>query len=154
MSTLEQTQARTRMFARVVGPFLVIVPATAVVRANDMRTLLSEFAASPVWSWVAGSFILLTGLVVIALHQYWRSAAAIIVSVVGWIVVLKGLSLVAFPRAYLSVADTAVGSGWWHAGFVVFVLIGLYLTYVGWAPARHRVASHPASATSDIPRAA
>jgi len=155
MSTSEQSQAKTRMFARVVGPFLVIIPATAVVRANDMRTLLSEFAANPLWSWVVGAFILLIGLVVIALHQCWRSAAAIIVSVVGWIVALKGLFLLAFPRTYLSAADAAVGAvNWWRAGFVVFALLGVYLTYVGWAPAPRRPVSHPASSAPDIPRAA
>lgn len=143
------------MLARVVGPFLVIIPGTAVARANDMRTLLTEFGATPLWSWVAGAFILLAGLVAIALHQYWRGAAAIIVSVVGWIVALKGLFLVAFPGTYLSFAESAVGAaGWWRAGFVVFVLLGLYLTYVGWAPVRPRPVAHPARSTPDIPRAA
>lgn len=30
------------MFARVLGPFLVIVDVTAVVRTSDMKGLLSE----------------------------------------------------------------------------------------------------------------
>lgn len=155
MNTSDKSVSTTRLFARVVGPYLVIVTATAIARADDMRTLLSEFGANPLWSWVAGAFILLFGLVTIAVHQYWRGAAAIIVSVVGWIVTLKGLFLLAFPRIYLSAADAALGAvGWWRAGFVVLALFGLYLTYVGWAPVPHRPATHPAGSTRDIPRAA
>lgn len=41
---------RTRMFARVLGPFLAIVGAAVVARAPQMSTLLSEFEA--VWAGV------------------------------------------------------------------------------------------------------
>jgi hypothetical protein len=50
-----------------------------VARASQMRTLASEFGANAVWAFVTGAFILLSGLTVIALHQYWRGAAAITV---------------------------------------------------------------------------
>lgn len=82
MSASEQ-QIRTRTFARVLGPFLVIVTVTGVLRASQMRELLSTFAANPMWAWVVGAFILLFGLVIIAMHQYWRGLAAIIVSLLG-----------------------------------------------------------------------
>lgn len=155
MRSSHQSHNRTRMFARVVGPYLAIIAATAALRPTDMQALLSKFEADPLWSWVTGAFILLIGLVVIALHPYWRGAAAIIVSVVGWIVAAKGLSLVAFPHNYFSMANSAVNAvGWWRAGAVVEVLIGLYLAYVGWMPPRTHPVSKPASSTPDLHRAA
>ena len=143
------------MFARVIGPYLVIIAATAALRPMDMRTLLSQFEANPVWAWVVGAFILLLGLVTIALHPYWRGAAAIIVSVVGWLVALKGLFLVALPLTYFSMANSAIDAvGWWRGGAVVDALIGLYLAYVGWMPARTRPESQAVGSTRDLPRAA
>lgn len=154
MSSSQQTQARTRMFARVMGPFVVVVTVTALARGSAMRTLLTDFRATPVWPWVTGAFILLAGLVVVALHQYWRGAAAIIVSALGWLTTLKGFFLMAFPHAYLSFAGSALDAGTsWRAGFVAVALVGLYLTYVGWAPAQGQPAQ-PASSASDLPRAA
>jgi hypothetical protein len=86
-------------------------------RALHMRTLLSEFAANSVWPWVTGAFVLLTGLVMIALHQYWRGAAEIIVPLLGWMTTLKGLFLLAFPQTYLSAASSAVDAvTWWRTG--------------------------------------
>ena len=155
MSSSQQTQAATRIFARVTGPFLVVVTATAIARAADMRTLLAEFRANSVWSWVTGAFVLLSGLVVVALHQYWRGAAAIIVSLLGWLTTLKGFLLMALPKTYLSFASTAIEAGTaWRGGFIVMALVGLYLTYIGWIPARSRPTAQPASSTSDLPRAA
>ena len=155
MSASQQAQTRTRMFARVLGPFLVIVDVTAVARTSDMKGLLSEFAASSLWSWVAGAFILLGGLIVVALHQYWRGAAAIIVSLVGWLVALRGLFLLAFPDTFVSLANNMVDAqAWWQGLCIVFAAVGLYLTYVGWIPARSLPTSQAPTSTPDLPRAA
>lgn len=143
------------MFARVLGPFLLIVDIVAVVRATDMRALLSEFTANSMWSWVAGAFVLLFGLIIVAAHQYWRGPAAIIVSVLGWLVVLRGLFLLAFPEAFVSVANSVIGAqAWWVAFCIGFAVVGLYLTYVGWAPATSQPTSQAPSSKTDLPRAA
>ncbi len=155
MSSSQQTQATTRAFARVIGPFLTILTSTAVARASAMPTLLAEFRANSVWPWVTGAFVLLSGLIVVALHQYWRGAPAIIVSVLGWLAVLKGFFLMALPQTYLSFAGTAVDAvTWWRAGFIAMALVGLYLTFIGWAPAPKRTAAQPARPAPDVRRAA
>ncbi|MFZ1177671.1 MAG: hypothetical protein WAO15_15645 [Mycobacterium sp.] len=155
MNASQESQARTRFFSRVLGPFLVIVDVTAVARASDMQTLLSQFEANSMWAFVSGAFILLFGLIIVAAHQYWAGAAAIIVSLLGWLIVLRGLLLVAFPKVFVSVANNMIGAqAWWISLCVVFALIGVYLTYVGWAPAPSRPTSHAATATPDLHRAA
>jgi hypothetical protein len=155
MKSSHSVQNRTRMFARVMGPYLAIIAGTAALRSTDMRAMLSGFEADPLWSWVTGAFILLFGLMVIALHPYWRGAAAIIVSALGWVTAFKGLFLVAGPQTYFETANSAVDAmSWWRTGAVVEVVIGLYLAYVGWFPVRARSVPQPAGSTSDLPRAA
>jgi hypothetical protein len=155
MSASHQPQIATRMFARVLGPFLVIVSITAAARAAEMPALISDFRANALWSWVAGPFVLIAGLVMIALHSYWRSPAAIVVSVLGWLVALRGLLLLAFPAAFISMANSMIDMGsLWRAVCIGFAAIGLYLAYVGWMPAPRRSPSQAASATPDLPHAA
>jgi hypothetical protein len=155
MSSSQESQYSTRMFARVLGPFLIISCVTAVVRASDLRALVTDFGANPVWPWVTGAFILVGGLIIVALHQCWRGAAAIIVSVTGWLLALRGLFLLAFPTAFMSMANSVLeASALWRTVCVCFALIGLYLTYVGWTPAPSQSISQGASSTPDLPRAA
>ncbi len=155
MNGSPQSQTATRFFSRVLGPFLVIVDVTAVARASDMQSLLSQFEANSMWTFVTGAFILLLGLTIVAAHQNWRGAAAIIVSGVGWLIVLRGVLLVAFPRFFAALANDVIGAqAWWITLCAVFALVGLYLTYVGWVPAPKRPTSQAAAANPDLPRAA
>lgn len=155
MGSSQASQHSTLMFARVLGPFLVISCVTAVVRASDMRVLVTDFGTNPVWPWVAGAFMLVGGLVIVALHQYWRGATAVVVSVMGWLLALRGLFLLAFPTAFMSMANSVLETGaLWRTVCVCFALIGLYLAYVGWKPATSRSISQAAPSTPDLPRAA
>lgn len=155
MTDSELSRIRTRQFARVLGPFLTIVVVVAVVRAPDMKTLLSEFTATSVWPWVMGAFATMGGIAIIAFHQYWGSAASIIVSAMGWIVLVRGILLLAFPDTFISLADRTIGAtGWWRGACVVLIVIGLYLTYEGWAPERHRPHRTRSDGAQDTLRAA
>ncbi len=111
MSTPEQSQIRTRMFARMMGPFLTIVPITVAVRGSYMQTLFNEFKANPMWPWLYGAILLAGGLFIIAFHQYWRSPAAVIVSVVGWFFAIRGVLLLTAPQAYDAAGNAVYSSG-------------------------------------------
>jgi hypothetical protein len=45
----------------------------------------------------------------IALHSYWRDPAAIVVSIMGWLMALRGLLLLAFPTAFISMINSVIG---------------------------------------------
>jgi len=132
MSSSPQSEA-TRLFARVLGPYFVIAMAVYVTQSPDLPTLLESLDANPMLPWVTGAFTLITGLVIVALHQEWGSAAAIIVSVTGWLTTLKGVVIMGFPGAYGSLANSMT-----NAGAVIVIqgvvvgALGVYLTYVGW----------------------
>jgi hypothetical protein len=140
MSTPEQSQIRTRMFARTLGPFFAIVPTTVAIRSSYMQTLFTEFKANPMWPWLYGAILLMFGMIIIASHQYWRSPAAVIVSAVGWIMAARGVLLLTLPGAYSAagnaVYDSGATAGIWVVGLGLG-LVGLYLTYVGWKPQKH-----------------
>ena len=146
---------RTRMFARVLGPFLTIVAVTLALRAPDMRALLAEFTASQVWPWVTGAFILAGGITIVAFHQFWRGAAAVIVSILGWLMVARGILLLAFPDAFASLANRMIGAtGAWTIAYIVMAVVGIYLTYVGWKPNRDEKRDAELHTGVDLPHAA
>lgn len=133
MPATTESKIRTRAFSRVLGPFLVLVPGIIIVRAPDIQSILHSFFQNEIIVWFAGAFLLIAGLLIIANHQYWSGLAAILISLFGWFLALRGLALLAAPQliergAYAAIKVLPAV----QAGFSVLVLAGLWLTYVGW----------------------
>ena len=132
MPTSLESQARTRAFARVMGPWLVIVPGIIALRAPGMGAFASEFFQSALFEWFAGALLLFAGLLIIAFHQYWSNVAAVLISLFGWILALRGLVLMAAPQLYERAAMSMDAIPLVRLIFGILVAMGLYLTYVGW----------------------
>ncbi len=136
VTTIDRSQ-RTRSFARVLGPFIAVVPAIVAVRAASLGGLLSSFSTEPMWPWMTGALLFFGGSFIIAFHQFWRGIAAVIISLFGWFLLLRGFVLLAMPQAIVNAAQSATqpsGStiGLVRIGFGLLALCGIYLTYVGW----------------------
>jgi hypothetical protein len=133
MPATPESTARTRAFARVIGPWLAIVPGIIVVRTPEMGALASGFFENPLIVWFAGGLLLFGGLLIIAFHQYWSNPAAILISLFGWFLALRGLVLMAMPNLIERGAAASMDAmSLVRIGFGALVLVGLYLSYVGW----------------------
>ena len=90
-----------------------------------------------------------------AVQAYWRGVPAVIVSLLGWLMVVRGVLLMAFPDTFLSIANRTIDAETlWRTVFGIFVLVGLYLTYVGWFTRPRSSVSQSPGSISDLPRAA
>ena len=116
MAGATESQTRTRTFARVLGPWLVLIPGIIAMRVQAMAPLAADFFKSDLFVWFAGALLVFGGLLIIAFHQYWRSPAAVILSVVGWIMALRGVLLLTVPQVYKAAGNavstaTPMGNG-------------------------------------------
>ena len=156
MSRSEQSPLRTRMFARAFGPFFLLVPSIIAVRASSqMPVLFHTFANDPIWQWVLGAILLLWGSIIIAFHQYWRSVAAVVVSLLGWFLAVRGVLILAVPNVY-NAAGNVLENGAIPLVRTIFdglALVGLYLTYVGWVAKPGQVLSAEPTVRQDRPYA-
>ncbi|OBH46091.1 hypothetical protein [Mycobacterium mantenii] len=146
MNFSPRVDTATRMFSRVLGPYNAIVCVTGLLRRRSELPLLSDIG---IWPWATAAPLLMIGLVIIALHPHWRSAAAVIVSVLGWLMALRGFALLAFPGLFSSIVGSVTNVGAHRTIYAVLGVIGLYLTYVGWAPAAGQSELHELSSTRD-----
>jgi len=136
-STAEDAQ-RTRAFARVIGPFVAVATVIVAIRLPDLTGLVDNLFANAVLPWMLGAMMLIAGLIVIAFHQYWRSVTAVLISLFGWFVALRGVTMMAFPATIETGAgDTLASQGLLLVARIFFGLMtvmGWWLTYVGWRP--------------------
>ena len=133
MPPTPEARARTRAFARVIGPYLVIVPTIIAARAPNIGTTLTAFFENEALVWIMGGLLLFGGLLIIAHHQYWSGLSAILISLFGWFLALRGVALLAAPQLIATGAASAMNMmPIVRIGFGLITLIGLWLTFAGW----------------------
>jgi hypothetical protein len=99
MTPTPEARHRTRIFARVLGPYVAVATLIIAIRLPQLGDLLSDLFTSGTLPWILGAAMLMMGLIVIAFHQYWYSVTAVLISLFGWFVTLRGVTMMAFPSA-------------------------------------------------------
>lgn len=142
MPATPEADARTRAFARVIGPYVALVTAVIIIRIPAMASgaFLNDIFASDIHVWILGTGLLLGGLIIVANHQLWHRPAAVMISLFGWFLALRGLLLLVAPGLVQRGVATSLPKVLpVQLGFGLLTLMGLYLSYVGWiAPVRRR----------------
>jgi hypothetical protein len=127
---------RTRTLARAVGPYLLVIAVVLFARRATLPTLLPAFMQDAPLIFAAGAFTLMVGLAIIVAHHHWSTATASVISLVGVLAAVKGAALMISPTLGAEVTDALT-----RAPAVVMVvalislLIGLWLSFVGWRKA-------------------
>jgi hypothetical protein len=137
-STREETMtdpqaATTKFCARVIGPLMLIVGAVVLARAGDMVLLIPAILQDGPLTFITGVFTLICGLVLLAAHHHWASAPAIVISLLGVLTIIRGLTLLFAPSFLTGLVHQFLnlGPGALIAG-VIALLVGAWLTFVGW----------------------
>jgi hypothetical protein len=106
---MAQAQA-TIVLARIVGPLLAISGLALSARPAIMPRIIDAFAADSTAPLLWGFMALLLGLTVLAFHQRWNGPVEIAITLLGWILILRGVILLLFPEEGIAVARTILSS--------------------------------------------
>ena len=135
---MTDTQAAATQFcARVVGPLLIIVGAVVIARFSDMVLLIPGILGNGPLTFITGVFTLICGLTLFAAHHHWTTPPAIAISLLALLTILRGVTLLFAPSFLTGLVHTFLnlGPGALIAGAVA-LLIGAWLTFVGWFATR------------------
>lgn len=129
----ESQAATTRFCARVVGPLMLIIGAAVLARAGAMVMLIPAILQDGPLTFITGIFTLICGLVLFAAHHHWSGAPAFVISLLGVLTIIRGITLLFAPSLLTGLVHQAMnlGPGALIAGAIA-LLIGAWLTFVGW----------------------
>jgi len=132
-SAMARVLDSTRLTARILGPFLAVAGAAAVLRRDDLIGLIEGFQGDPALTFVTGMLLVLAGLALMAVHQRWRTPAEIALSLTIWLLTLRGVFLIFAPSVIFDLADNVIASTpLVVAAGLAAVGVGVWLTLVGY----------------------
>jgi len=67
--------------------------------------LLQDYAEHPAVTYVSGLLALVVGWLLVTFHNIWVKDWPVIITVVGWIALVKGISLLVLPGIYVRICN-------------------------------------------------
>jgi hypothetical protein len=122
----------TIFLARLIGLFAIAIVVAMFVRGP---VLVESIIASSELLFFLAMISFGLGLAIVLAHNVWSgSALAVLVTIVGWLILVKGIVLLLLPASILSQALSAMQYSVRGAFYLLpALLIGLYLTWAGFA---------------------
>jgi uncharacterized membrane protein HdeD (DUF308 family) len=125
----------SKLIAGLMGPTFVAMAAAMLLNLNSMPKLTEEISHEPMLILVSGVLLFIAGLAIVRVHNRWAAEWSTVVTVLGWLAILSGLVRMLFP-IQLETIVPGVGerSDVIGPALVVFLLLGLFLTYKAYGP--------------------
>ncbi len=136
-------QSRTIFLSRLLGLYTILSGLAMVLHKHTSIIMVNELVRNAPMLFMLGVITVGVGLAMVLGHNIWSGGALpVVVTIVGWITLLKGLLfLFLLPDGMVDF----LAAMHWEQGFNVYVtislLLGAYLTYAGLAV--HRDFEHP-----------
>jgi hypothetical protein len=123
----------TLLLARIIGVYMVI--GGAAVLADRRRIMLAVVALTKerFAQLMAGVFALFVGLIIINIHTDWSSLPAAVISLMGWLALLKGIAYLLLPASTMEkMMQSFMDRKWFMIDGLLVIVIGAYLAGFGY----------------------
>lgn len=81
----------------------------------------------------SGFILTILGLLIIVSHNIWTADWRVLVTLLGYATLLKGMIRIFFPGFVAKIARQVAGGVWWKTVTALFFLLGIYLTWIGFS---------------------
>ena len=88
--------------ARLLGPPLLLAGLSLVAHQSFYRSVAQNVRSSPALLYVISMLRLLAGLAIVLVHNVWVANWRVLITLMGWIAIVRGALILAAPEAVLS----------------------------------------------------
>jgi len=131
---------RTVFLSRLIGLYCILVAISMTVRKQFIVETITALLENAPLLFLLGILTLVAGLAMILAHNVWSGGlSTVVVTIVGWITLLKGLLFLFLPQEVE--VDLLLRKlhyeQYFYAFMAISLVMGIYLTYDGFVSRAH-----------------
>ena len=118
--------------ARIFGITYLIVATGMLFNRDYYQKVIADFGKNSIIALFSGMFALIVGIVIVLVHNVWRADWTVIITIIGWIAIVKGAWLLVFPKTvtpFMRLYEQNKSTLTFHA--LAALGFGVVLTYFG-----------------------
>ena len=129
----------TRYLSRLLGVFLLVTAVSEWTQPGLLTVIAPAMVDQPALLWVSGMLTFAPGLAIVQGHNVWGDPAAAVVSLLGWMMTIKGAALLLVPAAgWTALLGVMHYPSHYGVYTIIPALAGAYLTYSEFARQRQQ----------------
>ena len=128
----------TTFLSRLIGLFCILISVTMVAHRQATVQTVTALVYDPPLLLIVGVIGLTAGLAIVLAHSVWSGGVLpVVVSLVGWLILIKGLLFLFIPPDAAVTLFERLHYDQFFFGYVaISFIIGVYLTYGGFSTKR------------------
>lgn len=119
--------------AQLIGCFAFLSSLAMLVHQARFKKQITDFLGSQSMIALSGNLSLLLGLLIVISHNIWISEWPVLITIIGWIVLLQGLMRIYFPDAFVKMVKDLMAKSGFTLWCWVWLLVGIYLIWAGFS---------------------
>jgi len=117
--------------AKVIGLSGAISTLAIILRFRAFTEMEEQASKNPVILYLSGFTFVILGSLLVASHQVWTLDWRMIVTLVGWLLLMKGVLRIFFPELVIKLLTKKNGNHNFMIAEIFVLLLSLYLLYQG-----------------------
>lgn len=122
----------TKTIAALAGPTFVVGALSVLLNLSAWPSIAEQAFGDAPLIYLSGYFLFVAGLAIVNAHNRWTPGWELLVTLVGWLTLLAGITRILFPARLLHIVVAAVHSGALPVIAVAFLLVGVVLCIKGY----------------------
>jgi len=125
---------QTSLFiAKLLGPLLIVVGLGMLANGPAYRTIMNELLDSAPLVYLSGVLAFLGGLAIVLTHNVWVLDWPLIITLTGWLGLLRGAVRIVLPQQSMAIAANLVARDEIFIGSAIAALVlGAILGFYGY----------------------
>ena len=117
--------------ARVISVVYLAAGLGAISSTDAYRKVTDDMFNNAALVYLTGFTAVVLGCLIVQYHNFWRPDWTVLITIIGWLALIKGVLLIAFPQSVQRFSEKLVkGSGFKIFPYIA-ILLGLLFGYFG-----------------------
>ncbi len=124
----------TRIF-QIFSLVYLAVGIGILINPDFYKKLFEDFTEDTTALYFGGVAALVIGYLILAFHNTWTKDYSVIITVIGWIALIKGILIIVRPKLMIALTKAiAAKENFLKIEAIAIVIIGLALAFLGFCP--------------------
>jgi hypothetical protein len=115
---------------QLLGLTYTVIGIAILLHPKYYKSMIADFIKSPAIVFLNAFIVLAMGYLLLLVNNEWEAGAPVIITIIGWLALIKGLFILLLPKLYLQFAGL-VKVKYLRFEAVIAIILGLCLLYLG-----------------------